>query len=259
MERTQDTHEGLGMKTTDLHLEIVEKLEKKANAKLANDDRVYHKVNGFKSYGIRAPAFGELFKPYRTVLKQLSFREKLELARMFFKSGFIEQEVFGIAVLSYALGEMRPENFDFLDEIAGYINNWGATDYFSLSVLQPLLRAYPKETMRLLRRWNKSETLWKRRASAVVFTRRIGSSGEFTDEALELCDNLVWDKEDLVRKDVGWALKDVMRGNKKRVLEYVKGLRQKGVSAVITLYAIRDLKGNERKKILQIKPDIKRF
>jgi 3-methyladenine DNA glycosylase AlkD len=93
----------------------------------------------------------------------------------------------------------------------------------------------------------------------VVFTRRIGSSGEFTDEALELCDNLVWDKEDLVRKDVGWALKDVMRGNKKRVLEYVKGLRQKGVSAVITLYAIRDLKGNERKKILQIKPDIKRF
>lgn len=259
MERTQDTHEGYGMEITDLYSEIVEKLEKKANPKIASDDRFFHKVAGFKSYGIRAPVFGELFKPYRSVLKQLSFGEKLELARMFFQSGFIEQETFGIAVLSYGAREMEPANFDFLDEIAGYINNWGATDYFSLSVLQPLLRAYPNETMRFLRKWNESENLWKRRASVVAFTRKIGSSGKFTQEALELCHNLIWDKEDLVQKGVGWALKDVMRGDKQRVLKYVKALRRKGVSAIITLYAIRDLKGNERKKVLRINPNGKSF
>lgn len=241
------------MKIKTLYSEIIKKLEENANTKIAKDDRFFHKVAGFKSYGIRAPEFGELFKPYRNVLKQLSFGEKLELAGMFFKSGFIEQEAFGIAVLSYGVGEMKPADFDFLDEIVDYINNWGATDYFSLSVLQPLLRAYPKDTMMLLRKWSKSENLWKRRASVVVFTRKIGSSGEFTEEALELCDNLVWDKEDLVRKGVGWALKDVTRGDKQRVLEYIKTLRKKRVSAVITLYAIRDLKNKEREEVLKLK------
>ena len=87
-----------------------------------------------------------------------------------------------------------------------------------------------------------------------MFTRKVEASGEFTDEALELCDRLVWDREDYVRKGVGWALKDSMRGNKKKVLEYVKGLRRKRVTAVITLYAIRDLKGKERQEALNIKP-----
>jgi 3-methyladenine DNA glycosylase AlkD len=176
---------------------------------------------------------------------------------MLFTSGFIEQETFGIATLADATTEMKPSNFEFLDEIAGYLNNWGATDYFSLSILQQLLKAYPNETMRLLRKWNKSENLWKRRASVVVFTRKIGSSGKFTDQALELCGSLIWDNEDLVQKGVGWALKDVMRGDPKRVLDYVKALRQKGVSAVITLYAIRDLKDDMRKEVLKIRPSIR--
>jgi hypothetical protein len=39
------------------------------------------------------------------------------------------------------------------------------------------------------------------------------------------------------------------------MLNYVKGLRRKGVSAVITLYAIRDLNGKERKEVLDVKPE----
>jgi len=113
--------------------------------------------------------------------------------------------------------------------------------------------AYPKEVLAILRKWNRSESLWKRRASVVAFTRRVRAGGRFTDEALELFDNLVWDEEDLVRKGVGWALKDCMQGDKKKVLEYVKGLRQKGVLAAITLYATRGLQGRERKEILNMK------
>mgnify|MGYP006267671713 CR=1 FL=1 len=87
----------------------------------------------------------------------------------------------------------------------------------------------------------------------VVFTRKVGESGRFTGEALELCDRLVWDEEDYVKKGVGWALKDVMREDKEKVLDYVKGLRRKGVSAVITLYAIRNLTSKECKEIRNIK------
>jgi 3-methyladenine DNA glycosylase AlkD len=87
----------------------------------------------------------------------------------------------------------------------------------------------------------------------VTFTRKVGESGEFTDEALALCDKLIWDPEDLVQKGVGWALKDSMRSAHDRVVAYVKDLRRMGVPSTITLYAIRDLKGEEREGVLAVK------
>ena len=244
------------MKTEDLYSEIVKELEAKGDARLARLDKYYHKVSGYKSYGIRGPEFGELIKARRTVFKQLSLPERLQLARMLFKSGFSEQGTYGIVVLSQGVEEMEPSHLGFLDEMAGHLNNWATTDGFCMAVVQPLLLAHPRETLRLLSKWNRSESLWKRRASVVAFTRKVGAGGEFTDEALELCDSLIWDGEDMVRKGVGWALNDCMRGDKTKVVDYVKGLRQKGVSSVITLYAMRDLKGNERKQVLTIKSQI---
>ena len=125
-------------------------------------------------------------------------------------------------------------------------------DWLCLRVLQPLLLRYRTETLELLNAWNRSENIWKKRASVVAFVRRIGSSGEFTDIVLGFCDNLVFDEEDLVLKGVGWALKDNLAGAKERVLQYIKSLRQRGVSSTIVLYAIRDLKGPERDAVLQV-------
>ena len=103
----------------------------------------------------------------------------------------------------------------------------------------------------MARDWNGDDDLWLRRASVVLFTRKVAQSGLYTEVALELCDRLKHDAEDMVRKGVGWCLKDVMRADKRRVIEYVKRLRREGVSSVITLYAIRDLKGAERQSVLR--------
>lgn len=244
------------MKIKELYLDIVRKLEKRTNPKKASIKIAQAQYFGvrYKSYGIETSEQTELIRSYSDSFRQLSVEERVELAKMFYASGFSEQVNFGDAILELSVEGLTPTHYDFLDDIAGYLGNWAETDWFCSRVVQPLLRKYPKETLNLLRKWNSSKNQWKRRASVVAFTRKIGASGEFTSEALELCDNLIWDKEDLVRKGVGWALKDNMRGAKGRVLDYVKSLRRKGVSSVITLYAIRDLKGKERKEILDIKP-----
>ena len=89
----------------------------------------------------------------------------------------------------------------------------------------------------------------------VPFVRKAAKSGEFTDEVLHLCDNLIWDEEDIVQKGVGWALKDNLRPAPDRIIPYIKDLRRRGVSSTITLYAIRDLKGAKRQEVLEIKKD----
>lgn len=245
------------MRINDLYSKIVRQLEKRADSRIASKKIAKAKYFGIKinSYGLRQAEESELIKDHSNSFEQLSLEERFKLARMFYASDYSEQVNFGDAILKLSLNELTPDHYDFLDEIGSHLSNWANTDWFCIDILQPLLRKHSKETLNLLRKWNSSESLWKRRASVVAFTRKIGASGEFTDEALELCDNLVGDDEDMVRKGVGWALKDNMRGAKKRVLDYVKSLRRKGVSSTITLYAIRDLKGKERKAVLDIKPD----
>ena len=120
-------------------------------------------------------------------------------------------------------------------------------------VIKPLLARYREDVMSLLEAWNRSSNRFKRRSSVVTFTRKVGESGEFTDEVLRLCENLIWDKEDIVQKGVGWALKDNLRSAPERILPYIEELRRKGVPSTITLYAIRDLKGAERDAILAVK------
>jgi len=88
--------------------------------------------------------------------------------------------------------------------------------------------------------------MWLRR----TITRKVAKSGQFTDFALEMCNALIYAKEDLVRKGVGRALKDLMRADRVRIKEYVRQLRKEGVSSTITLYAIKDLKGQERVEFL---------
>ncbi len=107
-----------------------------------------------------------------------------------------------------------------------------------------------------MHRWSQSPNRWKRRTPVVTFTRRVALEGEFIDEAMAICERLRFDEEDLVRKRVGWALKDAMRagpGAKRRVIGMVKAMRREGVSAVVTLYAVRDLKGAERESVLKVR------
>lgn len=150
------------------------------------------------------------------------------------------------------LGYLDERSLPFLNRYLDTFCSWSTTDDFCINVLQPILLKYPRETLRLLQKWNQSKNMWKRRASVVAFVRKVGESGKFTNEAMKLCENLIWDKEDLVQKGVGWCLKDVMWGDKKRVIQYVRRLRTLGASSTITLYAIRDLRRADRDSILSV-------
>jgi 3-methyladenine DNA glycosylase AlkD len=245
----------------DLYSEVVKQLEKLDETE-ASEARIQwfeeqHKGSTLRSYGIKTSKVRRLIGRYRGRFKQLNLETKFELAKRFYESGFFEQATIGDAVVELSVPSLTPTHFDRLDEVASCFNNWASVDWLCLRVLQPLLLKYREATLTLVKRWNRSKNKWKRRASVVAFVRKIGASGDFTDEALELCDNLVWDKEDIVQKGVGWALKDNLSGARRRVLDYVKSLRRKGVSSTITLYAIRDVKGKERREILEARPDTK--
>lgn len=237
---------------TDGHVgEIRAALEAAADHRPPTPDRKFNKDDEFVAYGLKVPAWRAIMRSFRPRFRALSLEERLDLAEALFAEGEGWLGHSAIHVLALSSAELGPEHFERIDRMGESFTGWSHVDDVCISVLQPLLLRHRAKTLALLERWNRSPNRWKRRASVVAFVRKVGESGQFTEEALQLCENLVGDSEDLVRKGVGWALKDVMRGDRERVLVYVKDLRRRGVSATITLYAIRDLRGHEREEVLK--------
>ena len=210
-------------------------------------------------YGVPKAAWRELQEQWRQPFSELGIEDRLALARLLLRSHIEEEGHVALAALRAGIADLTPSTFDELDRLLDDFSSWSMTDDFASgkpSITWYLLQRYPKETLTLLARWNRSPNRWKRRASVITFTRAVAASGEFADVTLRFCKALQHDPDDLVRKAAGWALKDSMRagpGAKRRVVALAKEMRRAGISSTITLYAIRDLKGAEREDILRVK------
>jgi 3-methyladenine DNA glycosylase AlkD len=213
-------------------------------------DRKFHRHDEYVSYGLKASEFREIMKEFQSRFFELTFQDKMNLALELLQESIGELGHVGLYLMTLCVKDLEPKHFLFLDSLPQYFQSWSHVDHIALGVLQPLLWRYRKETLELLEEWSRSPIRWKRRASVVTFTREAAKSGEFTKEVIYLCEKLIWDKEDIVQKGVGWALKDNLRTAPEIILPYIKDLRQRGVPSTITLYAIRDLKGVKRQEIL---------
>lgn len=218
-------------------------------------ERQFHKHDEYLSYGLKASEFRNLIKEFRPRFLKLPLQERMDLTKQSLQEHVGELGHVGLYILTLSLKDITPKHFLYLDSLPEHFRSWSHVDYLALGVMQPLLWQYRKETLELLGEWNRSPIRWKRRASVVTFVRKAAKSGEFTDEVIQLCENLIWDEEDIVQKGVGWALKDNLRSAPDRILPFIKDLRRRGAPSTITLYAIRDLRGTKRQEILSVKSD----
>ena len=216
-------------------------------------DRQFHKHDEYLSYGLKASEFRKILKEFHSQFLKLSFQERMDLASQFLQEHVGELGHVGLHIITLSVKDLEPKHFAYLDGLPEHFRSWSHVDHLSLGVMQPLLWRYRKETLELLEEWSRSPIRWKRRASVVTFVRKVAESGEFTEEVISLCENLIWDEEDIVLKGVGWVLKDNLRSAPDRIFLYIKDLRRRGVSSMITLYAIRDLRGVKRQEVLAVK------
>jgi 3-methyladenine DNA glycosylase AlkD len=237
----------------DLAADIRQAIHQAADGRPPAPDRKFNKGDEYVAYGLKVPELRRVLRPFRPQVKALNLDDRLDVAGELLGAHIGELGHAGIHVLALGVHDLGPQRFDVLDRLADDFRGWSHVDDFCDAVMPPLLRAHRQATLALVARWNAAPNRWKRRASVVTFTRRVGESGEFTDIVLQLCDNLVNDPEDLVQKGVGWALKDNLRPAPERVIAYVKELRRRGVPSTITLYAIRDLKGPQREEVLRVR------
>ena len=233
--------------------ELRRKIEEITGCRKPKPEQRFHKHDKYISYSLKTPDFHRLMKEFRPRFLELALPERLELAKKLLDKHIGELGHAGIYILTLSIEQLQPRHFILLDAMVDDFRSWSHVDCFCIEVMAPLLFKFRDKTLALLESWNRSPNRFKRRASVVAFTHNVAKSAQFTDQVLRLCENIIRDDEDIVRKGIGWALKDNMRSASKRILPYVKELRRRGVSSTITLYAIRNLEPARRREVLAIK------
>jgi 3-methyladenine DNA glycosylase AlkD len=209
----------------------------------------------YRAYGVRKPRVDEIIHQHKPDIQALPVDERIRLADQLIRSRMGEEQTIAFYILSKSSGYFDDKhNLAKIESWMKCLFGWSKIDGFTGWLQQRLLGKHEAEIIGLARKWNSSSSSWERRASVVLFTRKVAQSGKFFDEALALCRNLKWDEAEYVQKGVGWCLKDNLRANKKAVVDLIKAWRTAGVSSVITLYAIKDIKDKaERAEILSAK------
>ncbi len=125
--------------------------------------------------------------------------------------------------------------------------NWATTDTICGMLIGPLLVQHPKLAPRL-RAWSRDRNMWVRRAS-VVGLIALARKGQALDLLYANAKTLHADKEDLIQKAVGWALREAGKTDMPRLERY---LRANGpeIPRTTVRYAIERFPETRRRAIL---------
>lgn len=115
-------------------------------------------------------------------------------------------------------------------------------------LIGPLIASTP-ERSRAVFRWTKSTNRWYRRAAAVSLVHCARQAICFR-EIFRVCDFLLEDEDDMVRKGVGWLLRELGKKSPVRAVSYLMRIRGR-VPRLVLRTACEKLTPAQRRRVLQ--------
>jgi 3-methyladenine DNA glycosylase AlkD len=221
-------------------------LLKLGNKKIAEHSQRFFKTGkgeygeGDIFVGIRVPVVRAEAKKYYN----LSLSETGKLL----KSPYHEIRLCALLILveKYSRGDEKgkTQTYNFYLKNTKHINNWDLVDLSAYKIVGPYLEDKSRKPLYKLA---KSKSLWERRISIISLFHMI-KNNDFND-ALEISEILLNDKEDLMHKAVGWMLREV--GNRDRKTEEIFLKKHyKQMPRTMLRYAIEKFPETLRKRYL---------
>ncbi len=197
----------------------------RSDLKAATDQKTQQSFQRFfkgqvKYYGVKTETVGKIAKKYWPQVEILDKQAIFVLCEELFRSDYTEEAFIVSFWLPNYLDHLEPGDLaTFKLWIESYIDNWAKCDGFCNHTIGDLIQKYP-ETLAEVKSWAKSQNRWLKRASAVSLIVP-AKKGFFLQDALEICDVLLLDGDDMVQKGYGWLLKEESRKHQKEVYNYV--------------------------------------
>ena len=218
---------------------------------LADPERAEHSGRYFKTgkgeygegdrfLGIRVPVIRAQVKTCGVVT--------LEDIQTLLLSVFHEERLFALLLLvkKFAKGDEQEKAaiYDLYLNNTHRINNWDLVDSSASQIVGSYLEDRDKN---ILYKLAISDSVWERRI-AVISTFYFIRNCEFSD-ALQLAKQLLYDKEDLIHKAVGWMLREIGKRNESVEKAFLQ-IHYKKMPRTMLRYAIEKFSEVDRIKYL---------
>jgi len=187
-------------------------------------------------HGIPAPQVREVARLGYRELKQWPVAERDRFVTELWKSGVLEEGSVVCYVYRRFAKVCDEREFEMFERwLDLYVKNWGHCDGVSTWLIAASIANRP-ELVSKLARWTKSKNRWKRRAAAVspIYEAKRGRN---TDTIFQICGLLRDDTDDLVRKGVGWLLKETYPKRPREVIRFLDNWRPSAPRLVLRLAA----------------------
>ena len=142
-------------------------------------------------------------------------------------------------------GKERKLIYDFYLSQTARINNWDLVDLSAPGIVGEYLKDKSRDD---LYRLADGELLWEQRI-AVVSTYTLIKNGDFTD-ILALSERLLHHPHDLMRKAVGWMLREMGKRDKDLLVQFLEK-HSKEMPRTMLRYAIEKFPEEERKEFMK--------
>jgi 3-methyladenine DNA glycosylase AlkD len=126
--------------------------------------------------------------------------------------------------------------------------NWATTDAICGALIGPIVVRYPELGPRM-RVWARNGNMWVRRASIVGLIQS-ARRGESLDLVYEIAQRLHADREDLIQKAVGWALREAGKTDMPRLERYLRA-NGPAIPRTTLRYAIERFPESKRRALLK--------
>lgn len=193
--------------------------------------------------GVRVPAARKVARRF-----DLELEETEELLR----SPLHEERLVALLVLvrRFERGDepVRRALFDLYLESTDRVNSWDLVDVSAPSVVGGHLLDRPRDVLDRLAR---SVSVWERRI-AIVATLTFIRAGQH-DDTLRLSRVLLRDEHDLIRKAVGWMLREVGKRDEPSLVRFLEDHAPE-MPRVMLRYALERLGAAERRRLMEWRP-----
>jgi len=201
-----------------------------------------------KSHGWYTAALRRAIRGCRTeILREHDFDFLVKVADRLFSGPVLEEKIAGIFLLQGLDKQCTEAEFKLFESWLDRISSWADHDGLVHYLISPMVAAKPDRSKAAFR-WAKSKNRWHRRAACVSLIRAARVKMLFP-EIMKLSNSLLTDPDDMVRKGVGWLLRETAKYDAKKTVPYLMKIRERAPRLVLRT-ACETLPGGTKKKIL---------
>jgi len=167
----------------------------------------------------------------RAILAENGMPFLLQVADQLFEGEILEERVFGVMLLEGQTDQFGQSEFKLFESWLARITTWADHDGLVHYVIGPMIAADSQYLPRTLL-WAKRHSIWHQRAAAVSLIHSTRQHKNF-EHIQRLTEILLPSKNDMVRKGLGWLLREAAKANREQTVPYLMQIRERAPRLVI--------------------------